>query len=404
MENGADKVNSPSPLPSPRGGGAPSTDLSLALWLAFSLCVFGSEADGLTQTELFVAGRDGYHTYRIPALAVSTNGTLMAFCEGRKNAASDTGKIDLLLKRSSDKGRSWSAQKVVWSDGENVCGNPTPVVDRVTGTILLLMTWNLGSDHEKAIGSGTSQDTRRVYITQSEDDGLTWSKPKEITSVVKRPEWRWYATGPGNGIQLVRGPFKDRLVIPANHTEASANGRAASRSHVIYSDDHGQTWKIGGVEEEQTNESAVVELNDGSLLHNMRSYRPEHRRAVASSRDGGITWSPVTLDQALVEPICQASLLRYSWPGDGQRSRILFANPASTNREAFTIRLSYDEGATWPISRVLHAGPAAYSSLAVLPEGSIACLYERGTRKPYEQLTFAQFSLAWLTNSPNPPR
>jgi sialidase-1 len=347
-------------------------------------------------TDVFVSGTESYHTYRIPAIIVTTNGTVLAFCEGRKNSRSDTGKIDLLVKRSSDNGKTWSDQQIVRSDGDNVCGNPAPVVDETTGVIWLLMTWNLGADGEREINNGSSKDIRRVFVTRSADDGVTWAKPQEITASVKKSEWRWYATGPVNGIQLTRAQHKGRLVIPCNHTELSNTGKFVSRSHVIYSDDHGATWQLGGIEDELTNESTIVERPDGSLLQNMRSYHKKNRRAIATSNDAGATWSPVKLDEALVEPVCQGSILRHSWPETGGRSRILFSNPASKERENLTIRLSYDESTTWSVSKVLHPGPAAYSCLAVLPNNSVACLFECGKKSPYEKISLARIPLDWL--------
>ncbi len=191
-------------------------------------------------TDVFVSGQAGYHTYRIPAIILTTNGTMLAFCEGRKNSRRDTGKIDLLFKRSTDGGKTWGAQQIIWSDDENVCGNPAPVLDRTTGIIWLLMTWNRGDDSEEQIAHGTSKETRRVLVTHSADDGTTWAKPLEITTAVKKPAWRWYATGPVNGIQLTRlARYKGRLMIPCNHTELNERGESVSRSHVIFSDDHG---------------------------------------------------------------------------------------------------------------------------------------------------------------------
>jgi sialidase-1 len=349
-----------------------------------------------TQTNVFLAGTQGYHTYRIPAVVLATNGTLLAFCEGRKNSRSDTGDIDLLLKRSLDGGATWTGAQVIWSDGENVSGNPAPVVDRITGTVWLLMTWNLASDSEKAIGAGTARDTRRVYVTSSKDCGVTWGKPQEITAQVKKPGWHWYATGPVNGIQLTRQTHRGRLIIPANHSELSTEGTPVSRSHIIYSDDHGETWHLGGVEDEKTNESAIVELADGSLLHNMRSYHGKNQRAIARSTDGGLTWSAVKLDPALIEPVCQASLLRLTWPGDGSKGRLLFSNPASTKREKLTVRVSYDEGLKWPVSHLLHDGPAAYSCLVALDGQTIGCLFECGEKNPYERIVFQRIPLTWL--------
>jgi sialidase-1 len=382
------------------------THLTLLTFLTFLTSSASASSSPIT-TDVFTSGTDGYHTYRIPAIVVATNQTLLAFCEGRKNSRSDSGKIDLLLKRSTDDGKSWRAQQIIWSDSDNCCGNPAPVVDETTGTIWLLMTWNLGADGEREIGNGNSKDTRRVFVTHSDDDGVTWAKPQEITSSVKKPDWRWYATGPANGIQLTRGTHKGRLVIPCNHTELH-DGKSVSHSHIIFSDDHGKTWQLGGIEDELTNESTLVELSDSSLLQNMRSYHKKNRRAVATSNDAGATWSRVKLDETLIEPVCQGSILRYSWPLGApaslpaeNRSRVLFSNPASTKRENLTIRISYDEGASWPVSKVLHSGPSAYSCLTVLPDKSIGCLFECGEKSAYEKISLARIPLDWLENDSN---
>jgi sialidase-1 len=364
--------------------------------LCFLTLGVGATGGGELEVEnVFIFGEDGYHSYRIPALVVATNGTVLAFCEGRKGGVRDNGRIDLVLKRPADGGKNWSAQEIIWSDKENTCGNPAPVVDRTTGVVWLLMTWNLGSDQENQIINGTSKNTRRVFVNHSADNGQTWAKPVEITLSVKKQNWGWYATGPVNGIQLTRGADKGRLVIPANHTETNATGEAVTRSHVIFSDNHGETWQIGGSEEDKTNESTVVELNDGSLLHNMRSYHKKNRRSVARSRDGGLSWSAVKLDEALIEPVCQASILRLSW-ANGEKSRILFSNPASVKRERLTLRVSYDEGVSWPVGKVIHDGPAAYSCLTVLPDGTIGCLFENGSKNPYERISLARLPVASL--------
>jgi sialidase-1 len=358
---------------------------------------------GLRLAQIFVSGTGGYHTYRIPALIVGRDGTLLAFCEGRKNSRSDTGDVDLLVRRSSDSAKTWSEPRVVWNDGANTCGNPCPVLDRTTGAIWLTMTWNHGEDDEREIMNNVGRDTRRVFVTSSADTGLTWSQPREITAAVKRPEWRWYATGPGIGIQLEQGPWKGRLLIPCDHSRAIAgNDQLAYNSHVIFSDDHGRSWRLGGTVKPAVNECQAVELQDGTIMMNMRNYdRSQTARAVATSADGGVTWSSVRHDPALVEPICQASFLRYTRRPPDDRNRLLFSNPAHAEagrRRDLTVRLSYDEGGTWPVRRVLWAGPAAYSSLAVLPGGRIACLFEAGDQQPYERITFACFGRDWLTN------
>jgi len=345
----------------------------------------------ISQKDIFVSGTDGYHTYRIPSIIVSPKGTILAFCEGRKNRRADTGDIDLVLKRSFDGGKIWQSLQIVRDEGLNVCGNPCPVVDRETGTIWLLMTHNLGSDDEREIWEQTGEGTRTVWITKSVDDGATWSLPKNITASTKAKNWTWYATGPGVGIQLSSG----RLVIPCDHGEAQTNKYF---SHIIFSDDHGQTWQIGGTAGDKTNECQVVERVDGSLLLNMRNYSNHRLRALATSADAGLNWSAVTYDFMLPEPICQASLLRFTDEECGDRNRILFSNPASnTSRILMTVRLSYDEAKTWPVAKILHPGPAAYSCLTILPDQTIACLYERGEESPYEKITFAHFNLEWLT-------
>jgi len=352
-------------------------------------------------SDLYVSGNDGYHTYRIPSLLVTRKGTLLAFCEGRKGGRGDSGDIDLLGKRSADGGRTGNSQQVVWDDAGNTCGNPCPVVDQQTGTIWLTMTWNHGQDKESQIMQNTSRDTRRVFVTNSDDDGLTWSAPRQITETTKRPEWRWYATGPGVGIQLERGPWRGRLMIPCDHSVVSPEDPTGYNSHVIFSDDRGQSWHLGGAIQPAVNECQVVELSDGTLLMNMRNYdRSATTRAVATSRDGGMTWSQVRHDPALVEPICQASLVRYDGPREEDQDCLLFSNPAhgeSGVRRDMTVRLSRDGGRTWPVERLVWPGPAAYSCLAVLPDGAIACLFEGGLANPYERIVLARFERRWLT-------
>ena len=331
------------------------------------------------RVDVYSAGEGGYHSYRIPALVQTKRGTLLAFAEGRRESRQDWGDIDVLVKRSRDGGRTWSAAIVVADLGKDTIGNPAPVVDRRTGTVWLLLTRNPGDVPEKAIRAGLSGPTRTVWVTHSKDDGLTWAPAVDITAAVKEPGWSWYATGPVNGIQTKSG----RLVIPCDHDRGDATRRY---SHVIYSDDGGATWRLGGSAGPEANESTVAELEDGSLLLNMRSYRGRNRRMVARSRDEGLTWSEPVEDAALVEPVCQGSLLRFG------RKLLLFSNPASTKRENLTVRVSRDGGRSWYGARVIQGGPAAYSNLVALDRGTAGILYERGEAGPYEQISFARFA------------
>ncbi|MGC4046959.1 MAG: sialidase family protein [Armatimonas sp.] len=340
----------------------------------------------MTQDVLWTSGQGGYKTYRIPALAVMKTGVVLAFCEGRRASSSDSGQIDVLLRRSLDNGTTWSEQQVVWSSEGNTCGNPAPVVDQRTGTVWLLLTWNRGDDTEARIIVRTSKDTRRVFVTSSTDNGVTWGAPREITTDVKRPGWTWYATGPGAGIQTSAG----RLVIPCDHIEA---GTKRYYSHIIYSDDHGVTWKLGGgTPKDLVNECQVVERQDKSLLLNMRSYDPTQKsRQIAISKDGGLTWEDQRVEPVLIDPICQGSIRR------ADRSTILFSNASSTNgRKNVTVQASSDDGKTWTRKLTLHSGPSAYSDLAILRKNTVACLYERGEKSPYETITLARFSLKEL--------
>ena len=349
-------------------------------------------ADLPQMTDVYVSGRDGCHTYRIPALLVTPKGTVLAFCEGRRLSQSDHGDIDLMLKRSTDGGRTWSAQQVVYEEGGGAkitIGNPCPVADEHTGTIWL----------------GFCRDNRDMLVTSSTDDGLTWAKPRDITADVKKPGWGWVATGPGVGIQLRLGPHKGRLVIPCDHMYGHDHTRY--HSHVIYSDDHGATWHVGRETDNGSDECQVIERSDATLLLNMRRARSVHQpcRLIATSKDGGVTWGQSSFDKALIDPRCQGSLVRYK-PSDSGDRLILHANAGHrTQRIALTVRLSEDEGRTWTASRVVFPGPSAYSCLAVLPDGTIGCLFEGGPHHRREKLILARITLDWLRagkQSPTP--
>jgi len=323
---------------------------------------------------LFKSGEGGYYCYRIPALVVTTRGTVLAFCEARKHNCNDHGDIDLVMRRSRDGGRTWGKARVIADDGAHTVGNPCPVLDRKSGTIWLPFC----------------RDNKRVLLKKSTDDGQTWSQPIDITKDAMNPSWHWVGTGPGHGIQLASG----RLLIPC-WADATPNLGEAQLSYVFLSDDAGKTWKLGGaLDRDASDECEAVELADGSIYLTMRSRQDKKRRAYATSRDGGQTWSTVRYDDRLPEPSCQGSIIRLGALGQPGGHCVLSApaNPAA--RTHLTLRLSNDECRSWPVARIVHEGASAYCDLAVTKDQEILLLYEADE---YAKLTLARWNLQWLT-------
>ena len=323
----------------------------------------------------FTSGKEGYACYRCPTLTVSAKGTVLAFCEGRVNSHQDEDDIDVVLKRSTDGGRTWGALQVLVNDGKNPCKCQCPVV-LPSGRILLVWLWN------QWVASKADRQTREVYVMHSDDDGATWSKPRSITTSVYLPNWKWYGTGPCHAIVKRSEPCKGRIVVPARHNSK----KALMVSHVIYSDDGGETWHIGGsVARPQTSECTVVELSNGDLMLNSRNQNGnENYRVAAISKDGGATFSEVWLETQLMEPRgCQGSLLFHSLNPANGKGNILFSNPPNASvRSDGTLKLSEDDGRTWTRSFRYAKKPApnftGYSDIAVMPDGTVAILHERG--------------------------
>ena len=341
---------------------------------------FTTQAAGafFEEVDIFVNGTEGYACYRIPAIIKAPNGDVLAFCEGRKNNCGDAGDIDIVMKRSTNNGHTWQPLELVYEEGDTALitiGNPCPVVDETNGRLWMPFCRNNST----------------VYVGYSDDSGYTWSTRQEVTSQVKAPGWGWYATGPGVGIQLKNEPYDGRLVIPSDH---NYNGYG---SHMMYSDDHGTTWNYSDRILPGCNECQAVELIDGTVMNNARSYEidPDHR-AIAASTDGGHTWSTAWFDQELPEPTCQASFLRYTRSDSEDIDRVLFSNPSHTSsRINMTVKMSYDEGDSWPVAKQIYDGSGAYSCLVVLPDWNIGCFYEKDN---YTKITLARFSLEWLTH------
>lgn len=359
--------------------------IRLTLITALSAPLFAADSKVTPEEEplfyAFKSDEDGYNTYRIPAVVRSNKGTLIAFAEGRVNHSGDHGNIDLVCKRSADDGKTWSTLSVVQDDGNNTCGNPSPVVDESTGRIILL---SCGSESgEGAIMAG--KGTREIYVQHSDDDGVTWSPRRDITSQARPGNWRWYATGPCSGIQIKEGKHKGRLVIPANHSDE----HGVYRSHSLYSDDKGQTWKIGAVAEEGSNESQIAEVSPGILIQNMRMQtHSKGFRGTRTSKDGGATWTPLTHDENLPCPRCQASLI--ASPFD---ATMYFSNPAimPRARKGMAIRTSLDGGKTWPYKKTIFTGPSGYSNLVAISRDRIGILYEAGLNDLAEGIAFRSF-------------
>lgn len=353
-------------------------------------------ADPIT---VFEAGEAGYAAFRIPAIVRTADGALAAFAEARRNDRHDSGDIDLVMRRSEDGGHTWGPLTVVWDDGVNTCGNPAPVVVGRRGGVVMLTTWNLGSDREREIERNKSRDTRRVFVLRSSDHGRTWSEAEEITSDVKLPDWNWYATGPCHAVVKRRAPHKGRLVVPANHKRLSAEGDPESRSQLLYSDDRGRTWHLGAVSQAGGNESTVAELSDGSLLLNMRhTVRRDSLRLWARSADGGRTWNGRGCFPELVEPRCQGGMLNLTDRRGRPTRTLLFSNPHDPcKRRNLSLCVSRDDGATWRHLVTLHAGAAAYSDLVRLDSEHVGVLFENGDEQElYRRISFIEVKITGL--------
>lgn len=346
--------------------------------------------------DVFTGGAEGYSTYRIPSVLTTKSGIILAFAEGRASK-SDHAENDIVLKRSIDKGKTWNNLQVIAEDGKHCLNNPTAVqIDETDRILLMYQRYFQGFDEHKAEPGYEGEKICRTYIIYSDDDGATWSLPEEITRSVKREEVvTSTATGPGIGIQMVYGKYSGRIVVPFNQ-----GPYGNWKVYMAYSDDLGESWMYGQVAPESStglgNEVQVVELQGGSLMLNSRSAYGNKRRKSAISNDGGETWSGLIDEDELIEPQCMGSILRFSFKTGGNRDRILFSNPASLDkRELGTVRISYDEGKTWPISKVIHTGFFAYSCLTKIDNDTIGLLYEKDN---YEKITFAIIDLAWIEN------
>ncbi len=379
-----------------------------------ALLLAAAAAAELEKHDVFRAGDGGYTAYRIPGVVVTAKGTLIAYAEARKKSYRDWGAIDIAVRRGTDGGRVWSDVRFPAKVDGPLSQNPVNAVLRIAepGDI----TYNnpmMIPDRDGTVHFVFCVEYLRAFYMRSTDDGVTWSKPVEITAVFegfrKAMDWKVLASGPGHGIQTRKG----RLIVPVwLALGTGSNGHGGSISSVIYSDDGGRVWRAGGIAFPNTpgmpspGETAAVELADGRIMLNARNHGSPNRRLVSVSKDGARGWSKPRYDDALLEPLCMASMARHP-------KALLFSNPynlertggkaepgGSRDRKNVAVQASFDSGRTWPVRRSIEPGWSGYSDLAVGPDGAIYCLYEHG--EPSEArfrpvvLKLARFDFEWL--------
>jgi len=378
----------------------------------------------IEKQDLFIVGDNpAYQLYHIPGIVVTAKGTVLTWCEARKRAAgvSDWDDIRILLRRSTDEGKTWSEPKSIANVEGPKAKNPFAL--KMKNVDPNDVTYNnpvLIADKDGTVHMLFCLEYERCFYQRSDDDGLTWSKPTEITSAFdafkKDYDWKVLATGPDHSIQLKNG----RLVVPVwLSTGAGGNAHRPSVTATIYSDDQGKTWKAGDIAVPCTdewinpNETVAIELNDGSVMLNVRSESKAHRRLITVSKDGATKWSTPKFDDALLEPICMGGIVRYDHAG---QSLILFSNPhnlekgkgkaepgKNRDRKNVSVKISRDEGKTWTVNKTIEPGPSMYSDIAVTKSGTILCFYGRsgdGSALAHfagGRLTLVRFNLEWLT-------
>ena len=353
--------------------------------------------------DVFTSNSEGYASIRIPAVIITKAGTVLAFAEGRQRPT-DQAENDIVMKRSTDGGRTWGSLKMLHDDGTHSLNNPTVVQEQQSGRIFLWyqrIPSHLKERDGKIATGLEGPDIYRNLILTSDDDGVTWAPPLDVTKTTKRPaRATTIASGPGIGIQLTRGPHKGRLLIPFNEGPFHL-----WQNYAVFSDDGGKSWTFGddvpgamvpdgkGGERSRINEVQMAELPDGSVLLDSRQFAGEKVRKSSTSRDGGKTWSPVQEVPELTDPSCMASTIRYSFARDTSPGLMLHSGPDSTKRERGTVWLSKDDGKSWPVKRVLHPGPFAYSVLTRFADGTVGCLFEADD---YRRIVFARFPVEWV--------
>lgn len=362
-----------------------------------------SGAPTYTETQLATNGQGGFPNYRIPALTVINNGELLASYDGRPTSIDAPGPNSILQKRSTDNGKTWQAQSTihVGATASPVQGfsDPSYIVDRSTGDIFNfhVHSYDNGFSASKPGVSLTDRAVLHAEVSVSSDNGQSWTHRDITAAITAELDWRSRFAVSGQGIQLKYGNYTGRLIQQYVIIDGDNTQRAVS----VYSDDHGENWHVGSPVGTAMDENKVVELSDGRVMLNSRDAARSGSRKIAYSDDGGITYGDVHLDTNLPDPANNAAILR-AYPnaamGSTDAKVLIFSNAASAAQRANgTIRLSYDDGLTWPEARVFQPAGMAYSSLTTLQNGNIGLLYEPDGGNG--GIRFASFNLAWVVAS-----
>ena len=386
--------------------------MRLAFGVFLLIWLFCASLQAQEKIPVFTSGQEGHATYRIPAIIQVPNGDLLAFAEGRVKGSADFGDINLVLKRSSDRGKSWSSLVTLVDYDSLQAGNPAPVVDLLDPTHpqgVVFLFYNTGNNHEYEVR--LNQGLREIWVIKSYDLGLTWTSPENITTQVHRPnhpaanpaythtaDWRHYANTPGHALQISEGRYKGRLYVPANHSVGDPQERFREyRAHGFYSDDHGKTYRLSeSLTFPGSNESTAAPLSQDRLLMSVRNQEGTVRqRILAYSSDGGATWEEEYFEAQLPDPVCQGSLLALGT--ENGKTLLAHSNAADPKeRNHLTVKLSWDEGKTWarsiPIDSTSDSTKkswTAYSDLVLLDPNTLGILYERDN---YREIIFYSFS------------
>ncbi len=336
---------------------------------------------------LFSGGDYGSVNFRIPAVKTADDGSVVVAVDARVDAPGDLpNNIDIMVRRSTDLGHSWSDAITIADFGQDGASDPALVKDKNTGDLLCMFASHRG------LFQSTPSNPIRFQVCRSSDNGISWSPPVEFTSQIYAPGWYavWLASGSAH-------QMRDGRIVGA--VGVRQNSGTTISNFMIYSDDGGMSWhNKPAVASTVGDEAKIVELDNGDLMMNIRNKTPDCRKIVISE-DGGDAWGTPYYQYDLTDPFVNGDFIRYTSMLDGyDKSRLLFSIAAHpTIRKNLTVFLSYDEGATWSLSKVLNPGLTGYSCLTVLSDGTIGCFYENGEYEEY-QLYFARISLDWLSD------